>query len=80
MTDQDYRIHPAPFSDWFATQDTSGRGVWIYDRATEEKVKVEPPAEWGHDWSWNITEDGKGVCFMRTRQEGAPTKDEADKN
>jgi hypothetical protein len=80
MAEHDLRIHPAPFSDWYATQDTSARGVWLCDRATEEKVKVVPPAEWGPNWSWNITEDGKGVYFTRTGQEGAPTKDEADEN
>lgn len=66
MTDQDCRIHPAPYSEWYATQDTSCRGVWICDRATEEKVKVAPPAEWGRFWAWSVTEDGKGVCFRRT--------------
>jgi hypothetical protein len=40
--------------------------VWLCDKTTEEKVKVEPPAEWGRNWSWNITEDGKGVYFRRT--------------
>jgi hypothetical protein len=74
MTDPDRRIHPAPYPDWYATQDTSSPGVWICDRATEEKVKVEPPAEWGRNWSWNITQDGKGVYFRRTGQEGEPTE------
>ena len=77
MTDQDQWIHPAPFSDWFATQDTSARGVWLCDRATEEKIKLEPPAEWGRDWAWNITEDGRAVCFRWTGQEGAPTTGKA---
>jgi hypothetical protein len=27
---------------------------------------AEPPAEWGRHWSWNVTEDGKGVYFKRT--------------
>ena len=75
MTDHNLRIHPSPFPDWYATQDTSSRGVWIYDRASEEKVKVVPPAEWGRHWSWNVTEDGKGVCFRRTGHEGEPTTD-----
>jgi hypothetical protein len=66
MTDQDHRIHPSPFLDWFATQDTSAGGVWIYDKASERKVKAKPPAEWGRHWSWNVTEDGKGVCLRRT--------------
>lgn len=80
MTDLDRRIHLAPFLDWFATQDTSARAVWIYDRASAEKVKLEPPAERGPNWSWNITEDGGGIYFRRTGQEGAPTKDEVDEN
>ena len=46
MTDEDCIIHGSPFSDWFATQDTS-RGVWLCDRASDQKVKVEPPTEWG---------------------------------
>jgi hypothetical protein len=66
MTDQDYIVHKAPFPDWYATQDTSSRGVWLCDRASDRKVKVEPPAEWGRYWSWNITEDGTGVYFRRT--------------
>ncbi len=78
MTDQDFRIHPSPFSDWYATQDTSARGVWLCDRVTEEKIKLEPPAEWGRDWAWNITEDGRAVCFQRTGQAGAPTEDKAN--
>ena len=80
MTDDDLRIHPAPFSDWYASQDTSARAVWIYDRASAEKVKLEPPAEWGRHWAWSITEDGQGVYFKRTGQEGAPTNDAADEN
>ena len=80
MMDQDQRIYPSPFPDWYATQDTSSRGVWVCDRATEGKVKAEPPAEWGRHWSWNITEDGKGVCFRRMGQEGGPTEDKAHEN
>jgi len=63
---ENYIIHKSPFSDWFATQDTSSRGVWLCDRASDQKVKVEPPAEWGRHWSWNLTEDGTGVYFRRT--------------
>jgi hypothetical protein len=80
MLDQDSRIHPAPFSDWQASQDTSGRGVWIYDRATDEKVNIESPAKWGPNWSWNIDEDGKGVYFRRTEQAGKPTEDRTHEN
>jgi len=65
MTDQNSRIHPSPFSDWFASQDGS-RGVWFCDRTSEQRVNLEPPAEWGRHWSWSVTEDGKGVCLRRT--------------
>ena len=64
--DQDQRIYPSPFSDWYATQDASCRGVWICDRTSDKRIEVEPPAEWGRNWSWNVTEDGMGVCFRRT--------------
>ena len=50
-----------------ATQDGS-RGVWLCDKASERKVKVEPPAEWGRYWTWNVTEDGTGIYFERTTQ------------
>jgi hypothetical protein len=65
MTDQDCRIHPSPFPDWHATQDTS-RGVWLCDKASDRKTLVEPPTEWGRCWSWNVTEDGGGIYFRRT--------------
>ena len=65
MTEHDRRIHPSPFADWYATQDGS-RGVWLCDKTSDGKVKVEPPAEWGRDWSWNVTEDGTGIYFERT--------------
>ena len=68
MTDQDYIVHQSPFPDWFAFQDTSSRGIWICDRASDRKVKFEPPAEWGRDWSWNLTEDGSGIYFTRDLQ------------
>jgi hypothetical protein len=64
MTDEDRRIHPSPWPQWFATQDTS-RGVLLCDRTSDRKVKVEPPAEWGRNWSWNVTEDGSGIYFRR---------------
>ena len=70
MTD-DRRIHPSPFPEWFATQDAS-RGVWLCDKTSDRKVLVEPPAEWGWHWSWNVTEDGKGVYVRRERQPYAP--------
>ena len=64
MTEHDRRIHPSPFSDWYATQDAS-RGVWLCDKTSDRKVKVEPPAEWGRHWAWNVTEDGRGIYFER---------------
>jgi hypothetical protein len=54
--------HKSPFVEWIATQDAS-RGVWLCDKASDRKVKVEPPAEWGRRWSWNVTKDGKGIYF-----------------
>ena len=59
MTEDDRRIHPSPYSDWHATQDGS-RGVWLCEKASERKVKVEPPAEWGRHWSWNVTRTAGG--------------------
>jgi hypothetical protein len=66
ITEGDRWMHLSPFREWYATQDASSRGVWICDKASDRKVKVEPPAAWGRHWSWNVTEDGKGVCFKRT--------------
>ena len=64
MADIDRRIHPSPYPEWYATQDASC--VWICDKKSDQRVKFEPPAEWGQHWSWNITEDGKGVYVRRT--------------
>ena len=63
--DEPIIIHKSPFADWFATQDIA-RGVSLYDRSSDAKIAVEPPAEWGRHWSWNVTEDGKGICLRRT--------------
>jgi hypothetical protein len=60
-------IHPSPFPEWFATQDRRGRGVWLVDKDSNKKVKVEPPANWGQYWRWNVTEDGRGIYFRRSR-------------
>ena len=65
MTD-DPIIHQSPWREWYVTQDGS-RGVWLYDKASDQKVKVEPPAEWGQHWAWNVTEDGTGIYFQRVR-------------
>jgi hypothetical protein len=64
MTDDpNLRIHLSPYVDWYATQDVAC--VWICDRHSEQRVKFEPPAEWGRHWSWNITEDGSGIYMKR---------------
>lgn len=60
----DIIVHRSPFRDWYATQDAV-RGVWLCDKASEQKVKAEPPVKWGRHWSWNITEDGGGIYFRR---------------
>jgi hypothetical protein len=67
MADEDRRIHLSPWHDWYSTQDASSRGVWLCDKASEQKVKVEPPTEWGRHWSWSVTEDGTGIYFKRER-------------
>ncbi len=53
-------------ADWYATQDAI-RGIWFCNRASNEKVRVEPPSEWGRKWQWNITEDGSGVYFRNNQ-------------
>jgi len=68
--DEQHIIHLSPWPQWYATQDTSARGVWLCDKTSDRKVLVERPAEWGRHWSWNMTEDGKGIYLCRTgRQE-----------
>jgi hypothetical protein len=64
MADDDRQIHLSPYPEWFATQDPV-RGVWLCDKASERKLKVEPPTDWGRHWSWNVTEDGTGIYFQR---------------
>jgi hypothetical protein len=64
-------IHVSPWPEWYATQDTS-RGVWLCDRTSDQKVLAQPPTEWGRDWKWNVTEDGKGVCLRQERKPLAP--------
>ncbi len=56
-------IHKSPWSSWYADQ--VGRAVWIHDKASNRKTKLEPPADWGGHWQWNITEDGTGIFFRR---------------
>ena len=55
--------HLSATGTWYATQDGT-RGVLLCERGSEEKVKVEPPSEWGRRWRWNVTEDGSGVYFV----------------
>lgn len=63
MENKDKVIHKSPWPEWFATKD--GRSVWICDKASEEKVQVQPPLSWGKNWAWNIIEDGTGIIFRR---------------
>lgn len=65
QSDANTVIHPSPWPDWLATQE--GRSVWICNKASEERVRVEPPADWGSDWAWNITEDGTGIVMRRVK-------------
>ena len=65
--DTDRITHQSPFPEWFATQDAA-RGVWLCDKASDRKVEMEPPAEWGQHWTWNMTEDGTGIYFKRERK------------
>ena len=58
------RLHKSPWSEWYATQE-SLEGVCIVNKATGEKVVVEPPMEWGHRWVWNFSEDGTGIIIIR---------------
>jgi hypothetical protein len=68
---EDRLIHRSPFSNWYATQDTS-RGVWLCDKTSDRKVKMEPPADGEAHWTWNLTEDGMGIYFRRTMTPLAP--------
>ncbi len=68
-TDDTRIVHESPFADWFATQDIP-RGVSMCDRSSDAKITVAPPAEWGRHWSWNVTENGKGIYFRRTAEPG----------
>jgi hypothetical protein len=66
-TDETRIVHESPFTDWFVTQDMP-RGVSLCDRNSNEKIVVEPPAEWGRGWRWNLTEDGTGIYFRRNAE------------
>ena len=56
-------IHKAPFPDCSPPTEDAVWGVLPCNKASDEKVKVEPPTEWGPGWRWNLTEDGTGVYF-----------------
>ena len=56
-------IHSSPYADWFAGQD--GRSVLICDKASDERITVEPPVAWGMDWTWNVTSDGTCIIMRR---------------
>jgi hypothetical protein len=58
-------VHPSPWPKWIATQEDSC-SVRICDKASDEKIKVEPPADWGNAWAWNISQDGTGIVLRRT--------------
>jgi len=58
-----YRIED---DDWYATQ--QGRGVAIFKQGSEKPMRIlEPPHEWGEDWSWNRGEGG--IYFSHTSVE-----------
>jgi hypothetical protein len=63
---EDRIVHPSPFRNWHADQD--GRTIWICDKDSEQRIKVESPAEWGRHWTWNFTEDGVRIYLKRTAQ------------
>ena len=44
------------FKMWQVTQD--GRGLVVTDLHRRKTARVEPPAEWGDRWSWNLTDGG----------------------
>ena len=51
MAETDRRIHPSPYPQWYATQDTS-RGVWLCDKASDP----------GKSWSSRLPSgDGIGL-------------------
>jgi hypothetical protein len=64
--DDDAVIFHSPWSEWFATQEDC-RSVWLCNKASAERIKVEPPAEWGNGWAWNISEQGTGIVMRRVQ-------------
>ena len=66
QSDPDSVIHRSPFSDWYATQHDN-HSVWICDKISNEKIQVEPPADWGSAWAWNIDESGAGIVMRRVK-------------
>lgn len=61
----DVRFHKSPWPVWYASQE-SLTGIVICNKATEERVLVSPPKEWGRHWAWNFAEDGSGIVIRRT--------------
>ncbi|MDX2199628.1 MAG: hypothetical protein SF069_11740 [Phycisphaerae bacterium] len=50
---------------WYASQ--VGGSVEICDQSSREVIaRYEPPMEWGKNWAWNLTQDGRGVYLART--------------
>jgi hypothetical protein len=62
---EDRIVHPVPFRNWHADQE--GRTIRICDKDSEQRIKVEPPVEWGRHWTWNFAEDGLGIYLKRTK-------------
>ena len=63
--DNDHRIHPSPFAEWYASQDTSAGGVWLCDKTSDEKVLVRAADRVGAALEWNVTQDGTGIYVKR---------------
>jgi len=64
--DHEMMIHRIEGDDWYVTQ--QGRGVSIFKQGSEMPTRIlEPPQEWGEDWSWNRGEGG--IYFTRTNVE-----------
>jgi hypothetical protein len=67
IEDEDVRVHQSPWPDWFATQESLA-GVFLCDKASDERMFIAPPKEWDRNWAWNLTEDGTGIVLHRGRK------------